>query len=333
MMQESLTIDAAAVLGHFRALAAFGASRASLEETLGFSEKDLEVIDTRVPFLNNLKMIEKGVALLGADVPLRLGTQITLERLGVCGHIFRNCENVAEVVDQFVRYQRILYAVSDFKTSGSGNTFRIEHSIKIPTYNSYNRMTVELAFSSIVTVLRELVQEDLTPLEIRFSYPKPDDLEIYQKILCSPLRFHQDKDVMVFRREDLKTVIPRSQSYIKEIMAQHADGLMRELEEWTGFKNEVMKLAIENLPKGTVDIEMIAGRLNMSRWTLTRKLKKEGLTFQALMNGLKKDIALNYLENNNLSITEIAFLLGYSEVSAFRRAFKSWTGRSPTHFR
>lgn len=71
----------------------------------------------------------------------------------------------------------------------------------------------------------------------------------------------------------------------------------------------------------------------MSRWSVTRKLKQEGITFQNLMIGLKKNIALSYIENNNLSITEIAFLLGYSEVSAFRRAFRGWTGGKPLDYK
>ncbi|MBU3915724.1 AraC family transcriptional regulator, partial [bacterium] len=252
---------------------------------------------------------------------------------GVCGHIFKNCENIKEVTGQFIRYQKILYAVSDFKVLDTETTFNIEHSTKIPTHGPWNRIIVELAFSSIITILRELVQKELTPLVIEFSYREPDHVEAYQKILCSPLTFDQEKNVIVFSKEQLATAIPKGQSYIKSVMTQHASTLLKELEEWTGFKNEVMKLAMEHLPKGNFDIEMVSEKLKMSRWTVTRRLKQEGLTFQNLMIGLKKSISLNYLENNNLSITEIAFLLGYSEVSAFRRAFKGWTGGKPLDYK
>ncbi|MBU3915683.1 hypothetical protein KKA14_09135, partial [bacterium] len=89
-MNDSIPIDAAPVLGHFRALVALGAPRDVLENILGVSEEELEIIDTRVSFLRNLRMIEKGVELLGPDVPLKLGTYVSLENLGVCGHIFKN---------------------------------------------------------------------------------------------------------------------------------------------------------------------------------------------------------------------------------------------------
>ncbi|NNF99360.1 MAG: helix-turn-helix domain-containing protein [Desulfobacteraceae bacterium] len=332
-IMNSLHIDGAPVLGHFRALVALGAPRVLLEKALGVTEQQLEIVDTRVPFLRNIKMIEKGVELLGPDVPLKLGTNVSLAGLGVCGHIFRNCEDIKEVIDQFFRYQKLLYGVSGFKITNIKTIYYIEHSLKIPAYNEYNRIVVELAFSSMITILRELVQKELTPLEILLSYRKPKYTEVYRKILSSPMKFNQEKDIIVFSEEQLATAIPRHQSYIKYIMIEHANDLMKELDEWAGFKNEVTKMAIEHLPKGHFDIEMVSRKLKMSRWTVTRKLKKEGHTFQNFMKGLKKDLALDYLENSNLSIMEIAFLLGYSEASAFRRAFKEWTGKNTRDYK
>jgi AraC-like DNA-binding protein len=332
-MLDSLHIDAAPVLGHFKALIALGVPRLLLEKTLGIKKEELERVDTKVPFISNIHMIEKGMELLGPDVPLKLGTHVSLEKLGVCGYLFQNGTSIQEVADQFVRYQKLLYAVSNFQIKNDKTTCRIEHSIKIPAYNYYERIAVELAFSSMITILRELVQQDFKPLRLELSFRKPNYVKSYREIFSSSLMFNQKNNAIVFSRKLMSTAIPGSQSYIKYIMEQHANYLLKEKKGWEGIKNEVIKIALELLPNSILNIEMVAEKLKMSRWTLTRKLKKEGLTFKDLINGLKKDMALNYLANDNLSITEIAFLLGYSEASAFHRAFKSWTGKTPRDYR
>ena len=82
-----------------------------------------------------------------------------------------------------------------------------------------------------------------------------------------------------------------------------------------------------------VDIDLISEKLQMSRWTLTRKLKEEGTTFKQLLRDSREKLAQSYLRRQTESITEIASLLGYSEPSAFQRAFKSWTGQTPLDYR
>lgn len=119
---------------------------------------------------------------------------------------------------------------------------------------------------------------------------------------------------------------------MKSILVQYAQALAAELETGKNFKDEVKKIVGDLLPKGIGDIETVSAKLNMSRWTLTRKLKKEGTTFKKLMGDIRKEFAVAYLKNRRLSLTEIAFLLGYSEASAFQRAFKRWTGKNPHQY-
>lgn len=332
-MQTFLYVDSAPVLGHLKALTALGAPQGLIEKALGLSQAALERRDTSIPFLQNIQMIEKGMALLGNDVPLKLGTRVSLKRLGVCGYIFQNCRSVQEAAEQFIRYQKLLYAVSEFKITSENTVSKIEHSIKLRPYGNYDRITTELAFSSMITILRELVGGDVTPLRVEFSFEKPGDVSSHREIFRSPLGFSRDKNIIVFRKELLARAIPGRQSYIKYLMTRHADSLLKKKEDGSSFKNEVMEIALELLPDRGLSIASISKKLNMSRWTLTRKLKKEGLNYSNLIDGLKKDIALDHLENSNLSISEISFLLGYSEVSAFRRAFKKWTARTPRNLR
>jgi AraC-like DNA-binding protein len=332
-MRESLTIDTAPVLGHFRALAEYGVPHKILEEILGMTKASLEIKDARVPFLNNIKMIEKGIEMIGPEIPLKLGSLVSLENMGACGFIFKNCKNLEEVTHQFLRYQKLLYAVSDFTATHTKHTVIIAHAIRMPLYQRYNRILVELAFSAMITAIQALIGKEISIRELRFTHKKPDYVGVYQEIFKAPLRFNQKADMVVLDKGQLDVLILDSHIYIKDTLIQHANDLLTEVESDAQFKDEVKGLVLANLHKGNVDIEMISEKLNMSRWTMTRKLKKEGVTFKHLMNTLKMKAAMNYLESPNLSIMDIAFLLGYSETSVFSRAFKSWTGENPSEFK
>lgn len=99
------------------------------------------------------------------------------------------------------------------------------------------------------------------------------------------------------------------------------------------FQDDVKSLIFDLLPKGNVSIERISRELAVSRWTLARKLRREKTTFKALLTAVRKELAIRYLETTQWSTNEIALLLGYSEASAFQRAFKAWTGKNPKAFR
>ncbi|WP_339806953.1 helix-turn-helix domain-containing protein [uncultured Marinobacter sp.] len=99
------------------------------------------------------------------------------------------------------------------------------------------------------------------------------------------------------------------------------------------FSRQVRPLIAQQLGKGRVKVEGVARELNMSRHTLYKKLKEENLTFAALLEDVRREQALNYLRDRNRSLSEVAELLGFSELSAFSRAFKRWMGKSPAEFR
>ncbi len=94
----------------------------------------------------------------------------------------------------------------------------------------------------------------------------------------------------------------------------------------------MQKLLYGYLPQGKATIEVVSSQMNISRRTLHRKLKREGTSFQQLLKKTRKDLAINYLQKTNFSIGEVGFLLGFSEYSAFHRAFKDWFGKSPGEY-
>jgi len=147
------------------------------------------------------------------------------------------------------------------------------------------------------------------------------------------LKFNQKEDAVVIARNIEEEVIPGSHPYLKKILMKHTESEMARLNADTRLQDDVKGIIIELLPKGLVSIERVCGTLGVSRWTLARKLKQEGITFKAMLAGVRKELAISYLQTTKWTTNEIAFLLGYSEASAFQRAFKIWTGKNPSAFR
>lgn len=325
--------DVEPVRMHFNMLIENGVPQKALERALGFSKEELTNNDLKIPIQNNLKMLKEGFDFMGPGMALKLGTMTSSDITGILGQILKNCMTFAEASHQFIRFQNLCFSISKFEVKVEGDNSIIIHSIEYPTSDEDKQLLNELNLSIFVTNVRELLQAEFVPKEVRFSHEKPKYIELYKQHFHSPLKFNQKENAIIIDRKLGKKTIPGSYPYIKNILVEYAEGLQIKLEAGKQFQDDVKRIIVDLLPKRTLNIERVSEKFFISRWTLNRKLKKEGTTFKELLTALRKEFAINYLDNKKLSITEIAFLLGYSEVSAFQRAFKRWTGKNPNEYR
>jgi AraC-like DNA-binding protein len=113
------------------------------------------------------------------------------------------------------------------------------------------------------------------------------------------------------------------------ILSEHADALLKSLENSKSIRGRVESLLMPILHKGDIGIDAISAKIGISRWTLSRRLKAEGTTFEKILDELRHKLALDYLRGKKVSVNQTAYLVGFSEPAAFSRAFKRWTGTSP----
>ena len=332
-MTKLRSMDVAPVRTQFNGLMELGIPQNVLESAVGFSREELTNDDLKIPVINTLTMLKKGIELKGPDITIKLGSRATPEIMGVLGQIMKNCINLGEATEQFIRFQNLYLAVSKFTMRREGKISILSHSLIAPVSDYDSQLINEANLSICVAAARKLIGAEFVPKEVRFSHEKPEYVETYKQHFRSPLKFNQSENAVVLDGNLGKKTIPKSYPYMKKILLEYAEDLLTGLEGGKQFQDDVKRIIIDLLPKGIVDMERVSERLNMSRWTLNRKLKKEGTTFKDLLTELRKEFAIIYLENGILSITEIAFLLGYSEAGAFHRAFKGWTGKTPKEYR
>jgi len=168
---------------------------------------------------------------------------------------------------------------------------------------------------------------------------------VAKRVLAGPTRSHRrsyehracrqaaPESALIFTFDANQVPLPTSDPALLEILKRHADHLLAKLPPSDDFIARVRQLIAQELTGGDPSADHLATRLGMSSRTLRRRLEERGTGHKALLDEIRRELAMRHLGEERLEIGEVAFLLGYSEASAFHRAFKRWTGSTPVDYR
>ncbi len=188
----------------------------------------------------------------------------------------------------------------------------------------------------IVAVLMHMCRynfgDELLPTEVNIARPRPDDASDIIDFFRCDVNFDTDIDSITIARADADAELSSAN---KQIALMHDELLMRYLVEIKkgDIVQQVQSIILDNLPDGQVTDKLVASELNLSERSMQRRLKEHKTTFRFLLDNVREMVAKQYIENPLNRMSDIAFLLGFSEQSAFSRAFKKWTGKSPVEYR
>jgi AraC-like DNA-binding protein len=331
-MESSFTIAAGWVNRFYRSLMEWGVSEEKLFGISKLKLSDLKDADERIPFERYMALGRMAPELTNTpEIGLVLGQKARFKDIGIVFQLAQNCPTVRESLLQTVRYSNLGNEVSIaiFEDSGEYAEWA-EHYISsryvcIPL--------IEFECCQKFEILKFVLGEDFRPVHIKFQYAPPDYRNKYNEVFHSLILFEQEKSGLAFNKKYLDLPNPDPQPYIKEILARHADKLKNELEKSKRFQDNVRKIVMKHLDSGEVTMEMISSELNLSSRTVYRKLREENISYKALLSDIKKQLAEAYLKDTSLTINDISYLLGFSEASAFHRAFKRWFGMNPSQYR
>jgi AraC-like DNA-binding protein len=197
-----------------------------------------------------------------------------------------------------------------------------------------DRHQIESIMTILLRVCRQLTGLRLTPSRVRFVHRRDHLCSEYVDFFGSKPEFGATADEAVFATSIGDTPITSADPFLNKLLITYCEeALARRPSHGPSLRLSVENTIVPLLPHGEVRTDEVAHRLAMSKRTLTRNLSSEGLTFSGLLESLRRVLAERYLADKDLSISEIAWLLGYQEVSAFTHAFKRWTGDTPRHVR
>ncbi len=315
-----------------------GADRQTLIERSHIRLEDLEDQDSRIPLANYLALLKAGIELCQEPaLSLLFGEAVKLQDIslvGLIGVAFDNVESGRQLVN---RYTPLGLDADD--GTAEPIQFVRENGDVWMKFNGRiyvdNPLLLESGIARAVCGVRALQQSmpGLASLQfpkaIRFTHAEPSYRAEYDRIFGVPLFFESHMNGFLIDEAILNLKLPRTNPYLSEIMSARAEELLKSLERSKTTRGRVENLLVPILHTGEATVEMIASKLGLSRQTLFRKLKAEGVTFEQVLDELRHQMALYYLNGKKVSVNQTAYLLGFSEPAAFSRAFKRWTGSSP----
>lgn len=283
--------------------------------------------DTRIPFHEWVELLETVAAIKPqAATGLAIGQHIAPRHAGVMGYIGLSCDTLGEALLRFDRYQRLVY-------DGNPTSMSVQEDVVSLHWGTEHGLTGQLAdetaIAAFATVVRQLVQKPLTPIAVNFVNPPPADIAPYQTFFGCPVTFGGLSTYVTFPARYLSYPIQHSDPGLRQLLESQAESLLRALPSTGEFTQALRTAVVRSLHDGNPSLDVVASRLAMSARTLQRRLHENNLNFQKLSDRIRAELAQGYLMDGSLSLTEIALLLGYSEQSAFNRAFKRWTGKTP----
>lgn len=185
----------------------------------------------------------------------------------------------------------------------------------------------------ILFATRQVTGVELRPTEVHLPYPTPDETSVYERTFGAPVIFGERDASLTLRNEDLDRPVVQADPGLISYLDRFADEVQKGLANRGSATEQVRRTIWTELSSGHPSLARIARRMGTSTRSLQRRLSEENTTFAELLDELRRTMALRLLDDPNLAIYEIAFLLGYSEPSTFFRAFRRWQGTSPQAYR
>jgi len=263
---------------------------------------------------------------------LHLGEKIFLFPGHIIFLLMMNAPTLKDAIDIFCKYFNLLSDIVSPQFKQTKTLAEIINDVHTEDYSA-SRHASEGLLAAYASVLNRISRNKIQFDSVYFTHEQPDDISEHQRIFNAPLFFNHSESKLVFEASYLRLpVILSNQTILKSLekMAQSLQERIYPVGPWT---EKVRQVILRKLNKKEVDIESIARELAVSIRNLQGQLEKEGVTYQRLLDQVRKEKAVYLLEEKNIPISEITFLLGYSEQSAFNRAFKRWMGFTPGQYR
>lgn len=299
----------------------------------------LKLPDQRIPASLHYAVWQEVIRQTGNEnLGLHLGEVFSLGNYGIVGYVLLNCQTLADVFEKFCRYtclccQGIFTHIS---ISDGMAFFECDAFPELRFYDDWldaGRYDVESTFASTLTAVKALTGKPLRPSAVFFRHSPPADLSEYERFFQTDLKFSMPYNRIVFNATSLDWPVLSSNANLLSLFEQQAEIMLDALNGGDRYTQKVVQI-IEKHLKGEIPvIDTVAAELAISTRHLQRGLQAEGTSFQKLLDKTRQELALQYLENPDVPIHDIAFLLGFSAPSAFNRAFKRWTGKTPRSYR
>jgi len=261
---------------------------------------------------------------------LLVGQRATILSLGLVGRLMQHSATVGDALRALVANLSVQDRVIALSLTTSDGTVLLSISVYLPAAGSADQIS-DGALAVTVNALRFLCGSDWSPAEVLVPRATPAAHEPYWRHFRAPVRFNQESATLVFPARDMERRVAGADPMMRAMLEERIGHL--KARPGCEFSDDVRRLLRTRLTSHRCSADDAAELLAMHRRTLSRHLKSSGLGYRGITNEIRFEIARQLLQDSQVSLAQISAALGYSEASAFTRAFRRWSGQTPTAWR
>jgi AraC-like DNA-binding protein len=299
----------------------------------GLSLSQINKKDMRIGVASQIMFLELAAqALKDPLLGFRLARDGDLRQMGLLYYAAASSETLGEALGRAQRYSSIVNAGVVLNCFQGGNFTIALRYFGVARHS--DRQQMELLVTTLIRVCRTLTGRSLNPTVVRLVHRRSGGSSELEKFFGCRIEFGADTDEIIFDRKAAQLPLVGADPYLNEILLHHCEQALAHRRSNAGS----LRITVENaitplLPHGKARLDSVARELGVSNRTLARRLTAEGLSFGEILKQLRSDLAMHYLSERNLSISQIAWLVGYQGVGAFSQRCKRWTGMNPKGMR
>jgi AraC-like DNA-binding protein len=326
-------ISVAATTGLLEAIGSAGANPDQVLRAVPLDRAVLSKADGFIPCSLFARLLEEAARATGDPCfGLHFGERFNVKNIGPLTYVVLNAPSMTIADEHVARYLKLYNQAAKVFFTVEGQRAYLQYvlmGLEIEAPRQQNEYSMAIRLNTI----RMMAGSQWAPLEVRFAHEAPEQIAEHLRIFGAPVLFGYPTNAFVIEREFLERQIPAADKRLYQIMRRYLEQVLAEIPQEEGVLASVRRAVAESMREGDPNLARVAKKIAMSPRTLQRQLKQQGMEFKKLVDDTRQRFALSYLRNRRNTLTEIAFLLGYSDVSAFNRAFKRWTGSTPIAYR
>jgi AraC-like DNA-binding protein len=263
---------------------------------------------------------------------LKLGQTVNLAMFGAFGYALMSSKTLKDAADVFLKYQDLPGQLTRISTKQSDSEWVLQFEPLYPFEDQVLVYAMEEVLSTTYYGMNFLVNQEVDLTEICLIYPAPEHARLYEEMYHCPVRFMASGNYMRLDARFSSLPVFTANRSVYEYCTKFCEEMLKGLKKSDQFVDQIRNIIMTSLGR-FLKIGEMAKELGMSTRSLNRRLQERNTSYKKIMNEVRSDLSKRYLENTNFSIDQIADLVGFTETTAFRKAFKKWTGRSAKQHR